>query len=162
MSAIFKAYKNLILAVVMIAAGSALLIGLYVHQYNKGYDAGITFQKSAQDKANNDARLANEAEKTKLERAHAVEMAAARADADAAADSVGRLRRQLAQIGRITADYSGAVGISTPAGDTARVLAYVLGESVERNRVLAKYADDAAGAGRLCERQYDSLTIKPR
>lgn len=162
MSEIFKAYKNLILAVVMVAAGSVLLIALYVHQYNKGYDAGIAYQKAAQEKANNDARLANEAEKTRLEKEHAAEMAAVRADATAAADFVSRLRGQLAQVGRITSDYSGAVGISAPAGSTARVLAWVLSESLERNRVLAEYADNAAAAGRLCERQYDSLTIKPR
>ena len=162
MSEIVKGYLKYLVPALLVLAALGGIWWTYHHQYNKGYDAGIADQKTTQDKANTDARLANEAEKTRLEKEHATEMAAARADAVAATDSVGRLRRQLAQVGRITTDYSGAVGISAPAGDTARVLAYVLGESVERNRLLAAYADDAAAAGRLCERQHDSLTIKPR
>jgi len=33
-----------------------------------------------------------------------------------------------------------------------------LSKSLERNRQLAEYADRAAEAGRVCEKQYDSLT----
>ena len=162
MSEIFKGYLKYVLPAILILAAIGAVWWLYHHQYSTGYSDGVAAQKAAQERANNEARLANEAEKTRLEREHAAELAGARADADAAANSVSRLRGQLAQIGRITADYSGTVGISAPAGNTARVLAYVLGESVERNRVLAKYADEAAAAGRLCERQYDSLTSENR
>lgn len=49
----------------------------------------------------------------------------------------------------------------SPAGKTAleaaRMLADVLGQSVERNRILAAYADDARVAGELCEQQYDQV-----
>ncbi|MCN2792330.1 DUF2514 domain-containing protein, partial [Escherichia coli] len=31
-------------------------------------------------------------------------------------------------------------------------------KSLERNRQLAEYADRAAEAGRVCEKQYDTLT----
>ena len=158
MSEIIKAYLKYLVPALLVLAALGGIWWTYHHQYSKGYDAGIAYQKAAQEKANNNARLANEAEKTRLEKEHAAEMAAVRADAAAAADSVSRLRGQLAQVGRITSDYSSAVGISAPAGSTARVLAWVLSESLERNRVLAEYADNAAAAGRLCERQYESLT----
>ncbi|NEK84054.1 MAG: DUF2514 family protein [Pantoea ananatis] len=160
MSEIFKAYRYIIIAAILglVGAGIGGLIFLYHHQYNKGYDAGIAHQVAEQQRINTEARLENEAAKTRLERQHAAEMAAVNADAVAATASVRRLQQQLDKIGRITDDYSGAVGISPPTGSTSRVLAYVLGESVERNRILAGYADKAAAAGRLCERQYDSLT----
>ncbi|STT55903.1 Protein of uncharacterised function (DUF2514) [Klebsiella pneumoniae] len=38
------------------------------------------------------------------------------------------------------------------------LLTNVFEKSLERNRQLAEYADRAAEAGRVCERQYDELT----
>ncbi|MGE9627031.1 DUF2514 family protein, partial [Escherichia coli] len=42
--------------------------------------------------------------------------------------------------------------------DTGVLLSDVLSKSLERNRQLAEYADRASEAGRVCEKQYDSLT----
>lgn len=161
MSEIIKTYRYLIIAVILglLGAGIAGLIFLYHHQYTSGYDAGVLAQRQAQADANYQARLDNEAEKTKLERQHAAELAAANADAVAAGKSADRLRGQLNEVRRLASDYSGAVGVSTSARDTVVLLADVLEKSVQRNRDLADYADHTRIAGQLCERQYDSLTL---
>lgn len=159
MTEIIKGYLKYVIPALLVIAAIAGIWWTYHHQYSKGYDAGIEAQKTAQEKANSDARLANEAEKTKLERQHAAELAAVNADAAAAGKSADRLRRQLDEVRRLAANYSGTVGVSTAGGDTVVVLSNLLEKSVERNRQLADYADRARIAGQLCERQYDSLTL---
>ena len=69
---------------------------------------------------------------------------------------------QLEKTRRILADAAGSADPSISAAgktalDTARMLADVLGKSVERNRILAAYADDTRVAGQLCEQQYDQV-----
>lgn len=69
---------------------------------------------------------------------------------------------QLEKTRRILADVAASADASiSPGGKTALqaagMLADVLGKSVERNRILAAYADDARAAGELCEQQYDQV-----
>lgn len=89
----------------------------------------------------------------------AKDLAQARSDADSANASIGRLQQR---INRLLADTSSEDSGTAPRGKTARealdLLANVLEKSLERNRQLAEYADRAAEAGRVCERQYDELT----
>ena len=89
----------------------------------------------------------------------AKDLAQARSDADSANASIGRLQQR---INRLLADTSSEDSGTTQRGKTARealdLLANVLEKSLERNRQLAEYADRAAEAGRVCERQYDELT----
>ena len=89
----------------------------------------------------------------------AKDLAQARSDADSANASIGRLQQR---INRLLADTSSEDSGTTQRGKTARealdLLANVLEKSLERNRQLAEYADRAAEAGRVCERQYDKLT----
>lgn len=143
----------------------AFLIGLWlqVAHYGKSrYQAGIAWQKAEQQKADEAARAEREAEKLRLERQSAAELAQARADADSADAAADRLQRQLNQIERRAGDYSSAVGISPSGDNTVLLLADVFRQSLNLNRQLAAYADRARIAGQACERQYDSLTAKPR
>ena len=85
-------------------------------------------------------------------------IAAATADADAARNSAGRLRAELARLRRSSEDSAVACPGEDESGiDTIGVLIDVL-EGVERNgREVAEYADRLKVAGLACERSYESL-----
>lgn len=86
----------------------------------------------------------------------------------AAADSAGaadRLRQRVAAlVGTVDArdraerPAAAASGVSAPAVDNDRMLADVLGSTVEISRRLAAIADGRGAAGADCERRYDALT----
>lgn len=88
----------------------------------------------------------------------AKDLAQARSDADSANASIGRLQQR---INRLLADASSEDSGITQRGKTARealdLLANVLEKSLERNRQLAEYADQASSAGFTCEKAYDSI-----
>ncbi|WAK45165.1 hypothetical protein vBKpPHS106_57 [Klebsiella phage VB_KpP_HS106] len=88
----------------------------------------------------------------------AKDLAQARSDADSANASIGRLQQR---INRLLADTSSEDSGTTQRGKTARealdLLANVLEKSLERNRQLAEYADQASSAGFTCEKAYDSI-----
>lgn len=88
----------------------------------------------------------------------AKDLAQARSDADSANASIGRLQQR---INRLLADTSSEDSGTTQRGKTARealdLLANVLEKSLERNRQLAKYADQASSAGLTCEKAYDAI-----
>lgn len=88
----------------------------------------------------------------------AKDLAQARSDADSANASIGRLQQR---INRLLANTSSEDSGTTQRGKTARealdLLANVLEKSLERNRQLAEYADQASSAGFTCEKAYDSI-----
>lgn len=88
----------------------------------------------------------------------AKDLAQARSDADSANASIGRLQQR---INRLLADTSSEDSGTTQRGKTARealdLLANVLEKSLERNRQLAEYADQASSAGSTCEKAYDAI-----
>ena len=88
----------------------------------------------------------------------AKDLAQARSDADSANASIGRLQQR---INRLLADTSSEDSGTTQRGKTARealdLLANVLEKSLERNRQLADYADQASSAGFTCEKAYDTI-----
>jgi len=88
----------------------------------------------------------------------AKDLAQAHSDADSANASIGRLQQR---INRLLADTSPEDSGTTQRGKTARealdLLANVLEKSLERNRQLADYADQASSAGFTCEKAYDSI-----
>lgn len=88
----------------------------------------------------------------------AKDLAQARSDADSANASIGRLQQR---INRLLADTSSEHSGTTQRGKTARealdLLANVLEKSLERNRQLADYADQASSAGFTCEKAYDAI-----
>lgn len=88
----------------------------------------------------------------------AKDLAQARSDADSANASIGRLQQR---INRLLANTSSEDSGTTQRGKTARealdLLANVLEKSLERNRQLADYADQASSAGLTCEKAYDAI-----
>ena len=123
-------------------------------QYDAGYAQAEEDRKAEEDKV----RQHYEQEKSINEREAQQRIDQARNDALDAAARAGRLQQQLVAIREQLRQYNATVGAGTSAADTGVLLADVLEKSLERNRQLAEYADRAAEAGRVCERQYDELT----
>ncbi|CAS10280.1 DUF2514 domain-containing protein [Escherichia coli] len=156
--AFIKAYWKQLLIVSMLAALVISGVAAWnVHgdrQYYAGYAQAQEDQKQADDKARNH----DEQEKATNEREAQQRIDKARNDALDAAARAGRLQQQLVAIREQLRQYNSTVGTGASAADTGVLLADVLSKSLERNRQLAEYADRAAEAGRVCEKQYDSLT----
>lgn len=153
-----KAYWKQLLIVTMLAA---LVVGGVVawnvhgdRQYEAGYAQAQKDRKTEDEKA----RRADEQEKATNEREAQQRIDQARNDALDAAARAGRLQQQLVAIREQLRQYNATVGTGSSAADTGVLLADVFSKSLERNRQLAEYADRAAEAGRVCEKQYDSLT----
>ncbi|EAW8221857.1 DUF2514 domain-containing protein [Salmonella enterica] len=156
--AFVKAYWKQLLIVVMLAA---LVAGCRIAWVNHGetqYTAGYAQAQADQKQADDKARKHDEQEKATNEREAQQRIDKARNDALDAADRAGRLQQQLVAIREQLRQYNATVGAGASAADTGVLLADVLSKSLERNRQLAEYADRAAEAGRVCEKQYDSLT----
>lgn len=156
--AFIKAYWKQLLIVSMLAALVISGVAAWnVHgdrQYYAGYAQAQEDQKQADDKARNH----DEQEKATNEREAQQRIDKARNNALDAAARAGRLQQQLVAIREQLRQYNSTVGTGASAADTGVLLADVLSKSLERNRQLAEYADRAAEAGRVCEKQYDSLT----
>ncbi|HAS0900263.1 TPA: DUF2514 domain-containing protein [Enterobacter cloacae] len=156
--AFIKAYWKQLLIVLMLAA---LVIGCRVAWNEHGdrlYAAGYAQAQADQKQADAKLRSLKEQEKATNEREAQQRIDQARNDALDAAARAGRLQQQLVAIREQLRQYNATVGAGTSAADTGVLLADVLSKSLERNRQLAEYADRAAEAGRVCEKQYDSLT----
>ena len=156
--AFVKAYWKQLLIVLMLAA---LVIGCMVAWNEHGdrqYSAGYAQAQADQIQADAKLRSLKEQEKATNEREAQQRIDQARNDALDAAARAGRLQQQLVAIREQLRQYNATVGAGTSAADTGVLLADVLSKSLERNRKLAEYADRAAEAGRVCEKQYDSLT----
>lgn len=84
-----------------------------------------------------------------------IKRTAAEADARRAAGAVERLQQHLAaERARHEALAARAAGECQAAHATAAVLHQLLGQCAERRRELAEYADQAAAAGRTCQRAW--------
>ncbi|HBM8696725.1 DUF2514 domain-containing protein [Escherichia coli] len=156
--AFVKAYwKQLLIVVLLAALAASCRIAWVQHgetQYAAGYAKAQADRKAEDDKA----RQQDEQEKTTNEREAQQRIDQARNDALDAATRAGRLQQQLVAIREQLRQYNATIGAGTSAADTGVLLADVLSKSLERNRQLAEYADRAAEAGRVCEKQYDLLT----
>ena len=82
----------------------------------------------------------------------------AEADARRASAANGSLQSELAATRAAFAASDAAASASgQAAGQTIAVLTELLGRCSDRRRELARYADQAAGSGQLCEQSYDAL-----
>ncbi|HHJ2660050.1 TPA: DUF2514 domain-containing protein [Escherichia coli] len=153
-----KAYWKQLVIMAMIAV--LVISGVVVwnahgsRQYDAGYAQAEEDRKDEEDKF----RQYYEQEKVTNEREAQQRIDQARSDALDAAARAGGLQQQLVAIREQLRQYNAIVGAGTSAADTGVLLADVLSKSLERNRQLAEYADRAAEAGRVCEKQYDTLT----
>lgn len=153
-----KAYWKQLLIVLMLAAFAAGCRIAWVNHGQTQYAAGYAQAQADQKQADDKARAQRDQEKATNEREAQQRIDQARNDALDAAARAGRLQQQLVAIREQLRQYNATVGAGTSAADTGVLLADVLSKSLERNRQLAEYADRAAEAGRVCEKQYDSLT----
>ena len=156
--AFVKAYWKQLLMVAMLAA---MVVGFRVAWVSHGetqYAAGYAQAKADRKAEDDKARQHDEQEKATNEREAQRALDKARNDALDAAARAGRLQQQLVAIREQLRQYNATVGAGASVADTGVLLADVLSKSLERNRQLAEYADRAAEAGRVCEKQYDSLT----
>lgn len=156
--ALVKAYWKQLLIVLMLAVLAAGCRIAWVNHGETRYAAGYAQAQADQKQADAKLRSLKEQEKATNEREAQQRIDQARNDALDAAARAGRLQQQLVAIREQLRQYNATVGAGTSAADTGVLLADVLSKSLERNRQLAEYADRAAEAGRVCEKQYDSLT----
>lgn len=153
-----KAYwKQLIIVVMLAVLVISGIVAWNVHG-SRQYDAGYVYAKEERKAEDEKVRQHYEQEKAINEREAQQRIDQARNDALDAAARAGRLQKQLVAIREQLRQYNSIVGAGTSAADTGVLLADVLSKSLERNRQLAEYADRAAEAGRVCEKQYDTLT----
>ena len=158
-AAILKAYwRQLAGAAVAVALVVFAVVAWNVHGDNR-YNAGIEQAKKDQADADAKAKAEREQEKAHDEQEGQRKIDLARNDAILAAQRAGGLQQQLDSIRSKLRQYASTVGAGPSAADTGILLTDVFSKSLERNQKLAEYADRAAEAGRLCERQYDSLKI---
>lgn len=155
--AFVKAYWKQLLIVVMLAA---LVVGGLVawnvhgdRQYAAGYAQAKADQKQVDDKV----RSQRDQEKIQIERDAISRIEAARADADFAAASSGRLQSELDKIKRFAEHYTGTFPTGTPASKVIGVLADMLEESNRSYIATAEEAERYRSAGLACQSQYDSL-----
>jgi lipopolysaccharide export LptBFGC system permease protein LptF len=152
-----KAYWKQLLMVAMLAALVITVVIAWNVHGDRQYAAGYAQAKADQKEADAKLRLQKEQEKATNEREAQQRIDQARNDALDASARAGRLQQQLVAIRQQLRQYNAIVGVGSSAADTGVLLADVLSKSLERNRQLAEYADRAAEAGRVCEKQYDSL-----
>ena len=156
--AFLKEYWKQLLIVVMLAVlVISGIVSWNVHG-SRQYDAGYAQAKEERKAEDEKVRQHYEQEKAINERKAQQRIDQARNDALDAAARAGRLQQQLVAIREQLRQYNAIIGAGTSAADTGVLLANVLSKSLERNRHLAEYADRAAEAGRVCEKQYDTLT----
>ncbi|EGZ6901560.1 DUF2514 domain-containing protein [Escherichia coli O157] len=153
-----KAYwKQLIIVVMLAVLVISGIVAWNVHG-SRQYDSGYVQAKEERKAEDEKVRQHYEQEKAINEREAQQRIDQARNNALDAAARAGRLQKQLVAIREQLRQYNAIVGAGTSAADTGVLLADVLSKSLERNRQLAEYADRAAEAGRVCEKQYDTLT----
>ncbi|EGO9979324.1 DUF2514 domain-containing protein [Escherichia coli] len=153
-----KAYWKQLVIMAMLAVLVISGVVAWNAHGSRQYDAGYAQAQEDQKQADDKARSQRDQEKTQIEREAQSRIDVARVDAEHANAAAGRLQQQLVAIREQLRQYNAIVGAGTSAADTGILLADVLSKSLERNRQLAEYADRAAEAGRVCEKQYDTLT----
>lgn len=157
MATILKAYWKPLVCTALL---SAAVIGFRFAWTSHGeaqYAAGYAQAQADQKKSDDVLRQQNEQEKAQNEKEAQRRIDQARSDALDAASRAGRLQQQLTSIRKQLQEYNAAIGSGPSAANTGILLADVLSKSLERNRQLAEYADRAAEAGRVCEKQYDGI-----
>lgn len=147
-------------AILLIVAIAALLGAGFAGWSWRGTEVAELQRQHAQELA--DARGKAMAEVARIthriqeaQDAEFIKRTAAEADARRAAGAVERLQQHLAaERERHAALAARAAGECKAAHATAAVLHQLLGQCAERRRELAEYADQAAAAGRTCQRAW--------
>lgn len=155
--AFVKAYWKQLLIVVMLAALAAGGRLAWVNHGETQYEAGYAQAKAYQKQVDDKERSQRDQDKIQIERDAISRIEAARADADFAAASSGRLQSELDKIKRFAEHYTGTFPTGTPASKVIGVLADMLEESNRSYIATAEEAERYRSAGLACQSQYDSL-----
>ncbi|HHQ9516039.1 TPA: DUF2514 family protein [Escherichia coli] len=155
--AFVKAYWKQLLVVAMLAALVTVCRFAWVNHGETQYAAGYAQAQADQKQADDKARAQRDQEKTQIERDAISRIEAARADADFAAASSGRLQSELDKIKLFAEHYTGSFPAGTPASKVIGVLADMLEESNRTYVATAEEAERYRVAGESCEQQYDAL-----
>lgn len=158
----------------LLLAGALVLTTVLVyggHKESKGYTAGYSAKTAEVEQAVQQQNQANRLKEqqlyeqiaqlqqnnSQLQEQLAIDKRSADQRVNAFSLQLEKTRKLLAS----AADSANAGVVTTGKTtiETARMLADLLGKSVERNRILAAYADDAGLAGNLCQQQYDQVRI---
>lgn len=134
--------------------------------YFRGHADGVRTTSVAAQKARLEAVTAVRAEEQRRTAAQSEiakdankQRTAALADAFAARAAAGSLQQRVDQLVAAARHPAAAAG-SPAAGDALDLLADVLGRADEAAGELAKIADERGIAGKQCEADYDSLTMR--
>ncbi|MEG1347200.1 MAG: DUF2514 family protein [Hafnia sp.] len=155
--AFVKAYWKQLLIVAMLAALVVTAVVAWNVHGSRQYDAGYAQAQADQKQADDKVRSQRDQEKIQIERDAISRIEAARADADFAAASSGRLQSELDKIKRFAEHYTGTFPTGTPASKVISVLADMLEESNRSYIATAEEAERYRSAGLACQSQYDSL-----
>ncbi len=146
-------------AILLIVAIAALLGAGFAGWSWRGTEVAELQRQHAQELA--DARGKAMAEVARIthriqeaQDAEFIKRTAAETDARRAAGAVERLQQHLAAERAKHEALARAAGECQAAHATAAVLHQLLGQCAERRRELAEYADQAAAAGRTCQRAW--------
>lgn len=123
----------------------------------RGIQDAVRVQMLGEQKASFEGKVNEQARIAENARQQAERNAADRDSASAAADGLRRARDVAVAAAR---KCSAAPGSGTNANDPAGVLGRVLEESIERNKALARYADDVRTASESCVGSYQALERK--
>ena len=127
------------------------------NRYDEGYNAGISYQKGEQAKADETETQRREGEKSDIERSAISRAEAAIADRANAIASFDRVRSELDRIRELASNYTGPQSTSTSTRQVVVMLTDMLTTSNEAYRRTAEEADNYYNAGLICQNQYLSL-----
>lgn len=157
-----KKYIDIILVLCFIVA----LVGLaYFHTksvntaHEQGYIQGVLDTSNKLAETQKAEREYRDKEKDKLEKESKEALDAAENDADLARDAANRLQHELTTVRDLVSQYSPVDTTGKTTRQAVGVLGDLLQRHIDRNRELAKFADEAYTAGLTCEKQYDSLKV---
>lgn len=161
---VLKPYGSYLLAgiaVIILASSCYLTYTVTDSRWQSKWDTRESEISKASAKATEEARnkeLEYQRSIDAIRSEGAASIAAATADA---ADASAASDRLLKRLNAILADQAASVASGAPRGKTAtqaiNMLANVLEKSIDRNRQLAKIADDNYERGLICEKGWDSL-----
>lgn len=150
------------------AAVAVAVVGIWMYgkaQYRAGvqveaarHTLAMAQASAAAEQAARSEEARRAAEIEEIQRHAQSEILAAQLDADAAADTAGRLRAELARLraNRTTGDPVATVR-GPPGPDALDLLAELFSGADGRAGALAAIADRSRAAGLACERAYDAM-----
>lgn len=158
----YATYIKLALVLALVAGASALSWYVTDAKWQSKYDKQQTAYADASAKAEQAAREKEKTYASNLAKANAAGEARAAESAIAAANANASIERLRKRINTLLADTrtsdTGTGQQGQSASEALDLLADVLGKSIERNRQLATFGDNAWDAAKQCEESYNAIS----